>query len=101
MCMMKSQILSFMDSTKTQKPKYMENEKLSFLLMKKFIHCTLGANYITKNNFLADFLVPLTILQLTAAAAGGCSGNFAKPTGRNLCWHPFQVMSLRLITCKK
>ena len=37
MSMMKSQILKFVDFTKTQKSRYLENETLFFLQIKKFI----------------------------------------------------------------
>ena len=41
--MITSQILNFADSSKTQKSKYLENEILFFLQMKKLIHWKLGA----------------------------------------------------------
>ena len=38
--MMTSQILKFVDFTKTQKSRYLENETLVFLQIKKLINCT-------------------------------------------------------------
>ena len=39
MSMMASQILKSVDFTKTQKSRYLENETLFFLQIKKFINC--------------------------------------------------------------
>ena len=39
MPMMTSQILSSVDFTKTQKPRYLENETLFLFQIKKFINC--------------------------------------------------------------
>ena len=43
MLMMTSQTIKFADSWKTQKSKYLENEKQFFPLVKKIINCTLNA----------------------------------------------------------
>ena len=40
MPIMTSQILSSVDFTKTQKPRYLENETLFFLQIKKFLNYT-------------------------------------------------------------
>ena len=39
MLMMTSQILKFVDFTKTQKSRYLENETLFLFQIKKFINC--------------------------------------------------------------
>ena len=43
MCTLTSPILKFMDFTKTQKPKYLENETLFVLQIKKMVNYTSGA----------------------------------------------------------
>ena len=43
--MMMSQILKFVDFTKTQKSTYVENETLFFLRKKKFVNYTSGLLY--------------------------------------------------------
>ena len=45
MSIMTSQILQFVDFTKTQKSKYLESETLLFLQVKKFINYTSRANF--------------------------------------------------------
>ena len=45
MSMMMSQILKFVDFTKTQKSTYVENETLFFLRKKKFVNYTSGLLY--------------------------------------------------------
>ena len=45
MSMMTSQILLFVNFTKTQKSKYLEKEALFFLQIKKFIHYTTALLY--------------------------------------------------------
>ena len=46
--MMTSQILRPVDLTKTQNPRYLENETLFFLQVKKFINYTSRANLFKK-----------------------------------------------------
>ena len=46
MLMMTSQILKFVDFTKTQKPRYLENEALLFHQIKKFINYILRATLL-------------------------------------------------------
>ena len=53
MSMMTSQILKFVDFTKTQKSRYLENETF-FLQIKKFIHYTSRATLWQKNTFVAE-----------------------------------------------
>ena len=48
MLMMRSQILKFVDFTKTQKSRYLENELLFFLQRKKFVNYTLRATLLQK-----------------------------------------------------
>ena len=50
MPMMTSQV----DFTKTQKSRYLENETLIFLQIKKFINYTLRATLLKKNSFVAE-----------------------------------------------
>ena len=51
--MMTSQILKSVDFTKTQKPRYLDNE--TFLLqIKKFIYYTSRDTLLQKNNFVAE-----------------------------------------------
>ena len=64
---MTSQILQFVDFTKTQKSKYLESETLLFLQVKKFI------NYTSRANF---FLVEVT------------SDDTVKPTISTLSYTP-------------
>ena len=52
--MMTSQILKFVDFTKTQKSRYLENETLFFLQIKKFINYTLRATLWVKNTYVAE-----------------------------------------------
>ena len=51
--MMTSQISKFMDFTKTQKARYVENETLFFLQIKRFINYTSVANE-EKTTFVAE-----------------------------------------------
>ena len=46
--MMTSQILKSLGFTKIQKPRYLENETLFLLQIKKFINCALGATLLQK-----------------------------------------------------
>ena len=48
MPMMMSQILKSVDFTETQKPRYLENDTIFFLQIKKFINYTLGATSLEK-----------------------------------------------------
>ena len=48
MPMMMSKILESVDLTKTQKSRYLENETLSFLQIKKFINYTSRATLLQK-----------------------------------------------------
>ena len=52
--MMTSQISTFVDFTKTQKSRYLENETLFFLQIKKFINYTSRATLWQKNIFVAE-----------------------------------------------
>ena len=52
MSMMASQILLFVDLTKTQKPKYVQNERF-FLRIKKSLYTLFKDYFIAKNIFLA------------------------------------------------
>ena len=52
--MMTSQILQFVDFIKTQKSRYLENETLFLLQIKKFINCILRASLWQKNSFVAE-----------------------------------------------
>ena len=49
-----SQILKFVDFTKTQKSRYLENERLFFLQIKEFMNYTLRAILLQKNSFVAE-----------------------------------------------
>ena len=51
--MMTSQILKSVDFTKTQKSRYLENEALFFLQIKKFINCTSRATSL-QNGFVVE-----------------------------------------------
>ena len=53
MPVMTSQILKFVDFTKTQKSRYLENETF-FLQIKKFINYTSSATLLRKIVFLAE-----------------------------------------------
>ena len=53
MPVMTSQILESAGLTKTQKSRYLENETLFFLHMKKFINYTF-CYFMTKNRFVAE-----------------------------------------------
>ena len=53
MCMMTSQIFKFLDFTKTQKTRYLENETLFFLKIKKSLITHQGLLY-DKNNLKAE-----------------------------------------------
>ena len=53
MCMMTSQIFKFFDFTKTQKTRYLENETLFFLKIKKSLITHQGLLY-DKNNLKAE-----------------------------------------------
>ena len=50
--MMTSQILRSADFTKSQKPRYLEDETSFSLQIKKLINCT--SKTIAKNNFVAE-----------------------------------------------
>ena len=54
MSVMTSQILKFVDFTKTQTSRYLENEILFFLQIKKFINYTSRATLWQKNTFVAE-----------------------------------------------
>ena len=55
MPMMTSQILKYVDFTKTQKSKYLRNETLFFLQIKKIFNYTSRATILLqKNSFVAD-----------------------------------------------
>ena len=49
-----SQILKSVHFTKTQKSRYLKNEKMFFLQIKKIINCTLSATLLQKNNFVVE-----------------------------------------------
>ena len=49
-----SQILKSVDFTKTQKSRYLKNEALFFLQIKKFINYTSRATLWQKNSFVAE-----------------------------------------------
>ena len=49
--MLTSQILQFVDFTKTQKSKYLQNETLFFLQIKQFINDTSRTTLWQKNTF--------------------------------------------------
>ena len=53
MPMMTSQILKFVDFTKTQKSRYLEDETF-FLQIKEFINYTSRATLWQKNSFVAE-----------------------------------------------
>ena len=52
--MMTPMILKSVDFTKTQKSRYLENETLFFLQLKKIINYTSRATFMTKNSFVAE-----------------------------------------------
>ena len=52
--MMTSQILRSMDFTKTQKSRYIENETLFFLHIKKIHQSNIEGSFIAKNSFVAE-----------------------------------------------
>ena len=54
MSMMMSQILKFVNFTKTQKSRYLENVTLFFLQIKKFINYTSKATLWQKNTFVVE-----------------------------------------------
>ena len=54
MLMMTPKILKSVDFTKTQKSRYLENETLFFLQLKKIINYTSRATFMTKNSFVAE-----------------------------------------------
>ena len=58
MSMMTSQILKFVDFTKTKKCRYLENETLFFLQIKKSLITHQGLLY-GKNTFVAEVIVKL------------------------------------------
>ena len=66
-----SQILKSADFTKTQKSRYLENETLFFLQMKKFVNFTRSATLWQKNSFEAEVKIvlilryPKTVVYLT------------------------------------
>ena len=47
-------MMTSMHFTKTQKSRYLENETLFFLQIKKFINYTSRATLLQKNSFVAD-----------------------------------------------
>ena len=49
-----SQILKFVDLTKTQKSRYLEKEILTFLDMKKINTLYMKGYFIAKNSFVAE-----------------------------------------------
>ena len=53
---MMPQILKFVDFTKTQKSRFLENEILSFLQIKKFINYILQGYFTAKNGFLVEVI---------------------------------------------
>ena len=55
---MTSQILQFVDFTKTQKSKYLESETLLFLQVKKFINYTSRANFFLVEVTFDDTMKP-------------------------------------------
>ena len=55
---MTSQILQFVDFTKTQKSKYLEIETLLFLQVKKFINYTSRANFFLVEVTFDDTVKP-------------------------------------------
>ena len=55
---MTSQILQFVDFTKTQKSKYLESETLLFLQVKKFINYTSRANFFLVEVTFDDTVKP-------------------------------------------
>ena len=59
MPMKTSQILKSADFTKTQKSRYLENETLFFLQMKKFVNFTRSATLWQKNRFEAEVKIVL------------------------------------------
>ena len=59
MPMKTSQILKSVDFTKTQKSRYLENETLFFLQMKKFVNFTRSATLWQKNSFEAEVKIVL------------------------------------------
>ena len=54
MSMMMSQILKFVNFTKTQKSRHLENVTLFFLQIKKFINYTSKATLWQKNTFVVE-----------------------------------------------
>ena len=54
MSMVMSQILKFVNITKTQKSRYLKNETLFFLQIKKFSNYTSRATLSQKNSFVAE-----------------------------------------------
>ena len=66
MSIMTSQILQFVDFTKTQKSKYLESETLLFLQVKKFINYTSRANFFLVEVTFDDTVKPtISILSYT------------------------------------
>ena len=62
--MVTSQILRSADFTKTQKPRYLENEILFFLQIKKFINYTSRATLWAKNSFVVEVTFKKVFLKL-------------------------------------
>ena len=62
MSLMKSPILKFVDFTKTQKSRYLENETLFFLQIKKFINYTSRTTLWHKILFVAEVIFNLVLL---------------------------------------
>ena len=52
--MMTSQILRFVHFTKAQKSRYLQNETLFFLQIKKFVNYTSRATLLQKNGLVAE-----------------------------------------------
>ena len=52
--MMTSQILKYVDFTKTQKSRYLKNKAIFFLQIKKIINYTSRATLLQKNIFVAE-----------------------------------------------
>ena len=60
-----SQILKFVDLTKTQKSRYLEKEILTFLDMKKINTLYMKGYFIAKNSFVAEITLQTFAKTLT------------------------------------
>ena len=71
---MTSQILKSEDFTKTQKSRYLKNETLFFLRIKKFINYTSRAALLQKKSFAAEVTFKSTsaIMVIAAITSEGC-----------------------------